>query len=388
MQQPQLFHTDSYNQRQHARVQSRRRFFSPLLVFRNHFQPIRYFLARPRVPQVHRPTTLPMSNSSAGPRVEMFSFGVVSDIQYAQLSTLRTVTTLIAPDGRKTAIRRRRSWNETLMRLKEACVTFNKEDVDLVINLGDTIEGYLEEYDPSSQYAQADLIRTLHEFSALAMPCFHVIGNHCRSVPQKILLPTLQLAAFENGFYSYEPYPGWKLIFLNSAQVCGTAVDATPKDIEQIQEIVTKSGRHWERFHGALGKDQLQWLTNQLDDAKKAGQKVIISSHYPLADGAARRSHVLANTEDVRSIIERDGSPVLLCLAGHDHLGGILTVPANERRGTITYVTFPAMLEAPANGNAFSIIKAYSDGSFTINGGENSPVNSAIVTHAPLAKSE
>lgn len=98
-------------------------------------------------------------------------------------------------------------------------------------------------------------------------------------------------------------------------------MDHGPDDRALLADIITHEARSARHYHGALGEAQMDWLRRQLDDAVAANEHVIILSHYPLADGSARPSHVVANTSAVRRIIERAHTPVVLCLAGHDHLG-------------------------------------------------------------------
>lgn len=310
--------------------------------------------------------------------------GVLADVQYGRLPTKRSTTTVKTTDGRSFRLRRRRAWNETLDRLRQACTQFNKADVDLIVSLGDIIEGY---HDPKKnsaandaaaiKEATADLKRTLDVFSSVWAPLCHVVGNHCRSIPKRTLHSALGLPP-GCAYYVREPAPGWRLVFLDTAQLCGSAVDASSTEIAALRRVVSseRRPRHW--FHGALADNQLTWLRSQLDTAVELKQRVIILSHYPLADGAARASHVVANTSDVRGIIEADATPVVLCLAGHDHIGGLMTVPKTVKRGAVTYATFPAILEAPSDGNAFGILTAHSDGSIVIEAGTNSPVTCVI----------
>lgn len=137
----------------------------------------------------------------------------------------------------------------------------------------------------------------------------------------KTLLPTMALA---QPYYAFCPAPGWRAIVLHSADLCSQAVDATDEEKELLKRIVREEGRMSHHYHGAVGPQQLQWFREQLDHAVLAKERVIVFSHYPLAEGSATNSHVLANTTAIREIIERPGSPVMLCMAGHDHMGSLM----------------------------------------------------------------
>lgn len=377
--------------------------------------------------------------------------------------------------GTKTVnVRRRRSWDETLRRLQDAVSHFNTRDVDYVVSLGDTIEGYSCSSSPydaavvaaaavgghrhggsrsssstnsfnawssrrkrrlvhrsvtnhplgssnsnghvghnsvgsgsgtggggishnlasaiavstsaSSSFSAADCLLAsaddlrvvLHEFHRLHMPVLHVIGNHCRSLPHVDLCRMLRING--RGYYSRDLTMTWKLLVLHTAELHAQAVDArSGVDDDLLADIVSSEGRPVDvSFHGAMSDDQLKWLRRHIDEAKITRQRVIVVSHYPLADEAGRESHVLANTRQVREILEMDDTPVVLCLAGHDHLGGYLYRPRTRKRGAVTYVTMPAMLEATQRMKAFGMVTAFTDGSVIVDAGPNSPASCAI----------
>lgn len=243
-----------------------------------------------------------------------FQFGVVADVQYANFPVARGVKKVMF-DGVKTLVRRRRAWREALPKLAFAVQAFNKAGVDFVVNLGDVIEGNgLQQ----TERNKADICLVLGVFRKSKSKVYHCIGNHCRQLPISTLQRAMKLEA---PYYSFCPSSGWRNIVLNAADLSGTVVDQTVEERRALSKIVQEEKRGVHHFHGAIGQMQLKWLAQQLEEAKAAREYVIIFSHYPLADEAARSSHVLANTKAVRDVIERPGSPVVLCLAGHDHLG-------------------------------------------------------------------
>eukprot|EP00983_Pelagomonas_calceolata_P057740 1145201-Pelagomonas_calceolata.AAC.3 len=112
-----------------------------------------------------------------------------------------------------------------------------------------------------------------------------------------------------------------------------------------------------------------RWLKEELQAAEQAGERIIVSSHHPLGLGSARRTHMdrhhrtrkcvphemyAWNFEEVQATL-CGSKACVLALAGHDHLGGY------ARIGHMHFVTQPAMLEAPEGGNAFGVIKVFSD---------------------------
>lgn len=274
---------------------------------------VKYFFAIDENPAAPKSQPLPPPFSAA----VAFQFGVVADVQYANFPVARGVKRVTC-DGVKVLIRRRRAWREAIPKLVFAVQAFNKAGVDFVVNLGDLIEG-----NGLQQTAQnkADICLVLDVFRKSKSKVYHCIGNHCRQLPISILQRAMRL---KTPYYSFCPTSGWRNIVLNAAELSGMVVGQTEKERSALSKIVEEEKRGVHHFHGAIGQTQLGWLAQQLDEARAAREYVIIFSHYPLADEAARSSHVLANTKAVRSIIERPGSPVVLCLAGHDHLGKAL----------------------------------------------------------------
>lgn len=270
----------------------------------------KYFFATHDNPAAPRSHPLPSASHSD----VAFQFGVVSDVQYANFPVERGVKKVMR-NGVKTLVRRRRAWREAISKLAFAVQAFNKADVDFVVNLGDIIEGNGVQ---QTEQNEADACVVLDAFRKSKSRVYHCIGNHCRQLPMKTLQSTMKLAA---PYYSFRPSHGWRGIVLNAAELSGMAAAQTDEDRDSLSRIIREEKRGVHHFHGAIGQAQLDWFAQQLDEAKAAQEYVIVFSHYPLADEAARSSHVLANTKAVRSIIERPGSPVVLCLAGHDHMG-------------------------------------------------------------------
>lgn len=249
-----------------------------------------------------------------GTRTAVFSFGVVADVQYARLPTVRGVKT-VKQNGTSVQVRRRRAWKEAPAKLEQALRAFDKAAVDFVVNLGDAIEGYGRREESRSIQ---DLGKVCGVFERAKSEVYHVVGNHCRRIH---LVSLQEIFGMTKAHYTFCPTDGWRFVVLYSSELCGGAIDSTDQEEELLNEIVRREGRATHHFHGALRDEQLRWLGRQLDQAEEENERVVLLSHHPLADGSARSSHVLANTSQVREIVERNGTPVVLCLAGHDHMG-------------------------------------------------------------------
>ena len=117
---------------------------------------------------------------------------------------------------------------------------------------------------------------------------------------------------------------------------------------------------------GGIGDAQMEWLHATLASAAENGERVIVASHVPLSRTAARPGMAAWNCDEVSALLEASPA-VALCVAGHDHPGryGRTLVPSAQLNsgyktfGRVHYVTLEAMLEAPADGNAFAALEVY-----------------------------
>ena len=97
-------------------------------------------------------------------------------------------------------------------------------------------------------------------------------------------------------------------------------------------------------FNGAIGPGQIAWLTNELEMAAAAGDRVLIMTHVPMQPNSCSPGTLLWNYEEVRGVLQRSGC-VVAVLCGHDHDGGY----ARDEAG-IHHVTFHSPLEVAHEG--------------------------------------
>lgn len=99
-------------------------------------------------------------------------------------------------------------------------------------------------------------------------------------------------------------------------------------------------------WNGAVGGDQLAWLQQQLAEAAREKEKVIVFSHFPAFPA---NPHNLWNNAEVIRLLE-SYSCVVAYLNGHNHAGHY------GRRGGIHYVTLPGMVETP-DTTAYAVVQ-------------------------------
>ena len=223
--------------------------------------------------------------------------GILADIQYADKPT-----------------RGARNYRRAIDRLADCVAAMNAENVDLVLNLGDIIDGYAD----SQAKSLVDLEAVLGVLKKLRPPVYHVIGNHCLNAGRQELCRRLGLKRAYYDF-THPKAPGWRLVVLDGN----------------------------DGGYGVLGAGQLAWFGKTLRRAGAAGERVIVANHFALLKAAAKH-HRMKTPGPMLKVL--DAAPcVAAYITGHDHAGGFAV-----RRG-VHHVTFKAMVEAPKH-NAFAIM--------------------------------
>ena len=169
----------------------------------------------------------------------------------------------------------------------------------------------------------------------------------------------------EPGYYTRQLPHKWRLIVLDTTEISGK--NGYPSGSWQYKEA-----REYEQAHplsekepqmspwnGGLSKIQLEWLQNELKIADASGEKIIIGSHHQFGCGAARPTHMAWNWKEIESVCMESAS-VCLLLAGHDHTGGFAEIGLASGRKKYA-VTMEGLLEAPADSNAYGMLKVFDD---------------------------
>jgi hypothetical protein len=229
---------------------------------------------------------------------DTFAFGVVADVQYADMDT-----------------KGKRYYRESLDNLKEAVAALERQKLAFTIQLGDFING-----NKTVEQTAADLDQVLAVYNDLSMPTYHVVGNHCLAVGKERLQEKLGLSELYYDFTVPEA-PGWRFVVLDGNDT----------------------------GYGYVGAEQLEWLQKTLTEASRQKEKVIIFCHYALLKAAAR-NHRMKLPEPVLEVLDAFDC-VVAYFAGHNHAGGYAF------RNGVHPVTIKGMLAASADQNAYAVIE-------------------------------
>jgi predicted phosphodiesterase len=229
-----------------------------------------------------------------------------------------------------------RFYSASLGKLKETLTRFNREKVEFVVNLGDTIDHHIQTFDA-----------VLPLFKSLKAPLYHVVGNHDFDVQpgnEPGVLPALGL---KRSYYALAE-GGWRFIILDGFELRYPfpADETLKRESEALYWRLRAQGKeHGQRWNGGISLRQIAWLEQQLEEAERAGKNVLVLCHFPILPEAA---HNLWNDTEVVAVLERYGC-VKAYFSGHNHAGDYVV------RNGVHYLTFQGMVETP-DQNAFAIV--------------------------------
>lgn len=292
---------------------------------------------------------------SAQGRQPLVSFGVISDVQYADISDGRSF--LGVP----------RYYRHSLLVLQRAVKKWNEQQLKFVINFGDIVDGFCPKH-----LSLSAVNKIVDEFSIFNGRVYHMIGNHCLyNLPREKLLPILNIHNHEClAYYEFSPIPEYRFVVLdgydisaigwpkdhpNTSKALNFLKERNPNSDKNSPNGLLGVDRRFLMFNGGVGKEQMEWLDRILQDATTLNQKVIICCHLPLDPRASSNEALLWNYKEVMDLIHRYKC-VKVCIAGHDHKGGYCI----DSHG-VHHRVLEAALECPPSTDSFGYIDLFHD---------------------------
>lgn len=286
----------------------------------------------------------------------LFSFGVISDVQHADV-----------PDGRS-FIGVPRYYRHSILVLQRAVRKWNNHKKHkFVLNFGDIVDGFC----PQDQSLNT-VRKVVAEFEKFDGPVYHMIGNHCLyNLPRNKLLPMLKIPNDDGrAYYDFSPTPEFRFVVLDGYDISAIGwPEDHPNTLKAVKFLQEKNPnteknspeglvglqRRFLKFNGAVGKEQLKWLDGILQEATEMRQNVVICCHLPLDPGATSKEALLWNYDEVMNVIHSYNC-VKACLAGHDHKGG----HSIDSHG-VHHRVLEAALECPPGTDGFGYVNVYND---------------------------
>ncbi len=244
---------------------------------------------------------------------------MVTDLHYADKSAAGT-----------------RHYRETLSKLTEAALQFEKDKVDVVVELGDFIDA-ADSVDTELRY-----LKTINEhFSKIGKDRHYVLGNHCVDTLTKEEF--LDAVEQPKSYYSFDRGPTHFII-----------LDACFKSDGQPYRR-----RNFEWTDANIPPAELEWLKSDLEATSRP---VVVFAHQRLD---VSNNHGVKNCPEVRQVLESSGK-VLAVFQGHSHQNDLKEIAG------IHYCTLVAMVEGSgAANNGYSAMTISADGAIQVNGFRN-----------------
>ncbi|XP_057682397.1 manganese-dependent ADP-ribose/CDP-alcohol diphosphatase [Corythoichthys intestinalis] len=306
-------------------------------------------------------------------RAPLFTFGVIADIQYADMD-----------DGLNFPQTRRRYYRNSLELLRQARESWSHSDTrpKFILQMGDIIDGFNKNNGNSSQALE----RVLDEFRLSPIEVHHVWGNHefynfsrselLRSKLNSSFLADTSLGGTRAGgdiyAYSFTPYPGFTFVVLDAYDVSLLGVEEDSVQYHSALNLIKQHNTHedlntppglfddlkqrFSKFNGGFSKAQLDWLDSVLSSADKKQEKVTIMSHLPVHPFSTTPMCLAWNFDELLSIIQSHNS-VVCFIAGHDHDGGYCL----DKSTGVHHLTLEAVIETSPDSNAFGTVSVYED---------------------------
>ncbi|XP_033840579.1 manganese-dependent ADP-ribose/CDP-alcohol diphosphatase [Periophthalmus magnuspinnatus] len=322
-----------------------------------------------------RPCSFPAStttNMSADP---LFTFGVIADIQYADLD-----------DGFNFTRTRKRYYRNSLQLLRNARDHWSEAPVqpEFVLQLGDIIDGF-----NTQQHASRSALDTvLREFGSSPVEVHHVWGNHefynftrgellCSELNSTLHVQRRLGESRPGGdiyAYSFSPYPGFCFIVLDAYDMSLLGLDQDSEQYQRALKLIQKYNgnqdlnqpptttmshrllQRFTKFNGGFSQEQLDWLDSVLSCADDKQEKVTIVSHLPVHPDSTDPVCLAWNHSILLQLIQKHPS-VVLFMAGHDHDGGY----HYDWQNHVHHLTLEGVIETPPDSNAFGTVSVYQD---------------------------
>jgi predicted phosphodiesterase len=226
-----------------------------------------------------------------------------------------------------------RHYRESLVKLAEAAIQFEKDKMTFVVELGDLIDA-ADAVEMEQRY-----LKTINqEFSGISKDRHYVLGNHC--------VDTLTKAEFLDGVGQKQSYYSF-----DRGDFHFVILDAC---FRNDGEPYGRKNSKWNDAN--IPAVEVEWLRA---DLKATSKQTIVFAHQRLD---VSTDHGVENCPEVRKVFE-DSGKVLAVFQGHSHQNDLKDI------GGIHYCTLVAMVEGSgAENKGYSVMEFTPDGTIRLAG--------------------
>lgn len=279
------------------------------------------------------------------PSTPLFSFGLISDIQYADINPASNF------GGGE-----HREYRASVSAAQEVVDQWGslERPLSFIAQLGDLIDGqnaggYGQGLEMEAPQSEQVAERVLSIWDQCPTPVYHAVGNHelynftwegLRARFNQRRGACQHQIATEEFYFSFSPTPGWRVMFLNSYEenvICPTSEESFARVDQLLREMNPNYGKQapfnffeglsreryrFVPFNGGFGARQLSWLEAEISKARAHGERALIASHLPILGDVASVRNVAFDADEALEITARFAPQVALYMAGHRHGGG------------------------------------------------------------------
>ncbi|MEX2568588.1 MAG: metallophosphoesterase [Cyclobacteriaceae bacterium] len=255
---------------------------------------------------------------------KLYSFGVITDVQYADVETVG-----------------KRNYRGSPAILENTLKMLNEYDLEFTVNLGDLIDrdfGSFEKPLAILENSKANV--------------YHVWGNHDFAVEDELKGQVGKKLGNKKGYHAFEK-KGLVFLVVNGMDISleGHPINSPNYKMAErlMEELEANGANNAKPWNGGIGKEQLDWLVKQTEDAHKKGKKAVVFCHYPLFP--ENGLHLLNHKEVYEKL--SDAGSLVAWFSGHHHEGNYV----KDKKG-IHHLTYQGMVEAETNALG-AIISVY-----------------------------
>ncbi len=259
------------------------------------------------------------------PEYPDFEIGVIADCQYCNCEPTDV-----------------RFYKKAPARLKQAVTELNTHTLDYTIHLGDFIDRDFNSFDT-----------LIPIWGGLKSERYHVLGNHDFSVADSLKPLVFEKMDLKDRYYSIVKNK-WRFIVLdgNDLSVHGALTEAKKQQTDSLfQQLSSKELPNLKPWNGGLGKEQLQWIEDELKLATQNKERVGFYCHFPVLGETNDLN--LWNYEQLLSIIDKYDC-VKFYFNGHHHDGSYV------QKDGVHYLNFKGMLDT-RDSTSFARVAFHND---------------------------
>ncbi len=226
-----------------------------------------------------------------------------------------------------------RHYRETLSKLEDAAIQFERAEPDFLVELGDLVDR-ADSVDTEQRY-----LKTVNkEFSAICRERHYVLGNHCvDTLKKEEFLGTVEQPA---SFYSFDR-GDFHFIVLDAC-------------FRSDGKAYGRGNSKW--YDANIPAAEIDWLRADLNSSAR---KTVVFAHQRLD---VSTKHGVKNNAEVRRVLESSGK-VKAVFQGHSHHNDVKDING------VHYCTLVAMVEGSGLENSgFSMMTISADGMIKVDG--------------------